>query len=111
MFQKIAVNLSRYKDNEINEEEFIVATGEARKRIYELYRESIDLPFAAPFECRDVDQKFKNFVVDLYNIWLYYAEESRHNRTKKNRLWLSLKKCKSIRKDLQSFEYELEKIR
>ncbi|MCI5212811.1 MAG: hypothetical protein D3910_29365, partial [Candidatus Electrothrix sp. ATG2] len=111
LFQEISVDLSKYKDNEINEKKFIVLTREALKRIYELYRESIDLPFAAPFECRDVDQKFQNFVAALDNIRLHYDEDSRHNWTKENRLWLSITQCSLAQENLQNFEYELSKIR
>ncbi|XCN71715.1 MAG: DUF4365 domain-containing protein [Candidatus Electrothrix aestuarii] len=111
LLQKVAVNLSKYKNNEINEEEFIVSTEEDLKRVYELYREGIDLPFAAPFECRDVNQKFQNLIAHLDNIRLHYAEESRHNWTKENRLWLSVKQCSWAQENLQHFEYELSKIR
>ncbi|MCW5212803.1 DUF4365 domain-containing protein [Desulfobulbus sp. TB] len=111
LFQEIAVNLLKYKDNEINEKKFIELTGEALQRIYELYSKSIDLPFAAPFECRDVDQKFQNFASNLDNIRLHYAEDSRHNWTKKNRLYLSIKQYSLAQENLQNFEYELSKIR
>ncbi|CAK8721074.1 DUF4365 domain-containing protein [Candidatus Electrothrix aarhusensis] len=111
LFRETEDKLSRYKDNKITEEQFIVSTNKALKRIYELYREGIDLPFIAPFECRYVDQKFQNFVANLDNIRLHYAEESCHNWTKENRLWLSIKQCSLAQENLQNFEYELSKIR
>jgi hypothetical protein len=111
LFKEVEGSLRRYKNDEITEEEFIVSTEKVLKCVYELYSESIDLPFAAPFECRDVGQKFQNFVASFDDIRLHYAEKSLHNRTKENRLWLSIKQCSLAQENLQNFEYELSKIR
>ncbi|MCI5163511.1 MAG: DUF4365 domain-containing protein [Candidatus Electrothrix sp. AX5] len=111
LFQQVETNLLEYNENNINEEIFLARTEEPLKRAHELYLKGIDLPFAAPFECRDVEDKFQAVASSFDNMWIHYAEESRHNWTKENRLYLSLRQCESVRKDLQGFEYELEKIR
>ncbi|MCI5222130.1 MAG: hypothetical protein D3924_05530 [Candidatus Electrothrix sp. AR4] len=103
--------VARYKENKVTEEEFIVSTDKTLKRVYELYREGTDLPFVAPFECRDVNSKFQGVIVSLDNIRVHYAEESRNNWSKENRLWLSLEQCSLARKNLLDFDYELSKVR
>ncbi|WP_417910655.1 DUF4365 domain-containing protein [Candidatus Electronema sp. PJ] len=111
LFDKIEKMLRKYKETCISEEEFIVLSKECLTRVSHLYRESTNLPFSAPFECRDVNQKFHSFISSLDNIWIHYAEESRNTWSKENRLYLSLQHSSEAKRKLQEFEYELSKIK
>ena len=111
LFERIVALLGKYKANEIDEEKFILLTQEDFKQVYELYRESIDLPFSAPFECRDVEENFQAFVAFLDNIRLFYDESSRDNWSKENRLHLSISQCQDALEKMNNFKYELSKIK
>jgi hypothetical protein len=111
IFAKILEMISKYSNNEIDEEEFILVTRDDLKQVYELYRESIDLPFSAPFECRDIEDNFQSFVALFDNIRLLYDESSRDNRSRENRLYLSISQCKDAFEKLNNFKHELSKIR
>ncbi len=111
IFGKIVELLTKYKANEIDEEKFILLTKEDLKQIYAFYRESIDLPFSAPFECREVEDNFQAFVALLDDIRLFYDESSRNNRSKEDKLYLSIERCQDALEKMNNFKYELSKIK
>lgn len=111
IFIKIEEMISKYSNNEIDEEEFILLTKEDLKQVYKLYRESTNLPFSAPFECRDVNENFQSFVSILDNIRLYYDDDSRNKRSRENRLCSDIKEYQYAIEKLKNFKYELSKIR
>lgn len=111
IFTKIVEMIAKYINNEIDEEEFILLTKEDLKQVHELYRESIDLPFSAPFECREVEDNFHDFISLFDNIRLFYDESYRDKWSKENRLHLSISYSQDAIEKLKNFKYELRKIR
>lgn len=96
--------------SKISEENFLKSSLASRNRIDEIYSELTDLPFA-PYECRDMDEKFQSFAASLHNIHVFYSEKGLSTWDAKSRLQQSSQQVSDARISLQHLEYEMSKVR
>ena len=65
----------------------------------------------APFECQEVDDRFRCFIFSVHDLSIYCSEKGVERWPSHTRLRLCLEARKRALKDYKELEYELKKIR
>ena len=103
-------SLDALSEQELAESDFLTAHSGQLIRLDEIYSDVSALAFA-PFECRDVDEKFQSFVSHMHNIYIFFSERGIKAWDEQGRLDQALQQRRYAREALQHLEYEISKVR
>ena len=110
LLEIVAIELGNMSRNETPESTFLIRTKRKRERIGEINDEIAHLPLG-PVECKDVRQKLLEIASYAGNIVLFYSDTGLEKWGEGSRLYLSTENAKHLRKAMEAFKYELEKVR
>jgi len=65
---------------------------------------------SAPFECKDLDERFHSLMGIAHNILFYFSERALQNQKSQNRMFLVNKAIEDYGKELLRLEFEFEKV-
>ena len=108
--EQVISKLTEVSDGETAETAFLVTEKPQLERIREIYGETGRLPLA-PVECGEVHQKLLEIASYADNIALLYSDTGLEKWDKGSRIYLSMDNAKHMRKAIEGFKYELEKVR
>ena len=109
----VETGLERLSTRESGEAEFMSSTRAARNRVHDIYMHSLSMSLA-PYECSEMDGKFKDFIALMDNMVLFYSERGIQTRSAKDRLARlaqGLRYRDHSREALNHLRYELSKLR
>lgn len=98
------------ENNSITSEQYIKEMSSLELIITPIYMKATDMGIA-PFECKDVNSRFKSLISFGHNIVLPFSERGLKTWKEQNRKYIVRNAIQDYQKDLTRFEFELEKIR
>lgn len=107
---KQAIQLTHnYESGGISSETYITEMKILEPKIVGLYERGGRIGFA-PFECKDLRQRFLSLISYAYNIVLPFSKSGLAKWPEKNRMYLVNKAIQHYQKDKTRLEFELEKV-
>ena len=101
--------INQYNSGEIDEARYMSLMSNFESEVTKLYGEATEIG-SAPIECRDLSQQFQNLAAMTHNLVLPFSEGNLETWDKAARKNLVQMYLTYYHKELQKFDFELEKI-
>ncbi len=109
IFTQIENVINQYHSGEIDEARYMSLMSNFESKVTKLYFEATDIG-SAPIECRDLSQQFQNLAAITQNLVLPFSDRGLKTWDKAARKNLVQMYLTDYHKELQKFDFELEKI-
>ncbi|MEG4288269.1 DUF4365 domain-containing protein [Microcoleus sp. C2C3] len=101
--------INQYNSGEIDEARYMSLMSSFESQVTKLYFEATDIG-SAPIECRDLSQQFQNLAAITHNLVLPFSDRGLKTWDKAARKYIVPMYLRDYHKELQKFDFELEKI-
>ena len=101
--------INQYNSGEIDEARYMSLMSNFEPIVTKLCLEATDIG-SAPIECRDLSQQFQNLAAMTHNLVLPFSDRGLKTWDKAGRKYLVPMYLRDYHKELQKFDFELEKI-
>ncbi len=99
--------IDKYEQKTLSISDLDSKLGKKEEEVLDLYMSIGDI--SGPFECRELDQRFSEYIAVAHNVFLPFA--GRGSWEEVNKIYLAKSAIQDARKTIQYYNLELEKVR